>query len=488
MLISPFDKMKKRIITMLSLLLVIAFIVISYTSYIVAHNSLSYQLSHNTLPLTGDNIYSEIQRDLLRPIFISSLMAQDTFVRNWIIEGENNEQLIVDYLSEIQTTYDAETSFFVSEKSFKYYHSTGVLKTVSENDEQDNWYYRARSLPASEKYEINIDVDTANNNQTVVYVNYKVKDFNDQFIGLIGIGLTVNKVRSLIEKYQQKYNRSIYFTNKQGLITLHGSAYTGAPHLNQSNGINQYTSQILSNKSASLSYQLGTNTVYFDSRYVPEFKWYLIVEQNELEGQSQIMTTLWHNIVLGLVITFILMLLANRILSNYQNKIETLATTDTLTKASTRQVFDSYFKEITKNNNNLVSLIILDIDDFKQVNDQYGHNTGDNIIKAVSDILLNGRRDCDLLCRWGGEEFILLLPKTTLSNAYDIAERLRVLIASNTLSINGESLSISASFGVAEMQKNETQIELINRADQYLYNAKNLGKNRVEKSIVNNNI
>ncbi|WP_413698926.1 hypothetical protein ACLKMH_15315 [Psychromonas sp. KJ10-10] len=111
MLVSPFNKMKKRIITILSFLLIVAFIVISYTSYIVAHNSLSYQLSHNTLPLTGDNIYSEIQRDLLRPIFVSSLMAQDTFVRNWVIEGEKKPELIVDYLSEIQKSYGAETSF-----------------------------------------------------------------------------------------------------------------------------------------------------------------------------------------------------------------------------------------------------------------------------------------------------------------------------------------------------------------------------------------
>tara|TARA_R110001583_G_scaffold22377_6_gene83989 strand:+ start:2474 stop:3931 length:1458 start_codon:yes stop_codon:yes gene_type:complete len=484
MLISPFNKMKKRIITMLSFILTIAFIVISYTSYIVAHNSLSYQLSHNTLPLTGDNIYSEIQRDLLRPVFVSSLMAQDTFVRNWIIEGENNEQLIVDYLSEIQKTYGAETSFFVSEQTRKYYHSSGVLKTVKEKDSQDKWYFRARQLPETENYEINIDVDSADNSRTVVYVNYKVKDFNDQFIGLIGVGLTVNKVQSLIEKYQQKYNRNIYFTDQDGLIRLSGTAYNGASRLDESNGINQFASQILNNNYMNLSYNLGLHTVYVDSRFVPEFNWFLIVEQSELEGQEELMNTLWRNIILGLIITFSLMLLANRILSKYQNQIETLATTDTLTKASTRQALDAYFDFITRKSEAPVSLVLLDIDDFKKVNDKYGHNAGDEIIKTVSDVLLEGRRECDLLCRWGGEEFILLLPNTTLTNASDIAERLRVRIATKIITIGDVELTISASFGVAQKQLNETKIELINRADLNLYNAKNLGKNRVEISDV----
>ncbi|WP_413698925.1 GGDEF domain-containing protein [Psychromonas sp. KJ10-10] len=307
-------------------------------------------------------------------------------------------------------------------------------------------------------------------------------DFNNQFIGLIGIGLTVNKVRNLIEKYQQKYNRTVYFTDKNGAITLAGSGYMGAKNLNQNKGLVDLSTQILKDDNVSFSYKVEDQTVYLDSRFVPEFKWYLIVEQSELEGQQDLMNTLWRNILFGFLTTLALMLLANRILSNYQHKIESIATTDTLTKASTRQAFDAYFEDIINRSDAPIALIILDIDDFKQVNDKYGHNTGDQIIKTISDILLTGRRENDLLCRWGGEEFILLLPNTSLDKATDIAERLRALIASHILNVNEVELTITASFGVAQKQLNETKAQLINRADLSLYQAKTSGKNRVSIS------
>ncbi|PKG37778.1 hypothetical protein CXF74_17175 [Psychromonas sp. Urea-02u-13] len=84
------------------------------------------------------------------------------------------------------------------------------------------------------------------------------------------------------------------------------------------------------------------------------------------------------------MITAVLVYIANRILGNYQQQLETLATTDVLTKTSTRQVLDSYFTDITTKPAATVSLILLDIDDFKKENDTYGHNAGDRIIKAIS--------------------------------------------------------------------------------------------------------
>jgi hypothetical protein len=227
---------KKRFIWILSVLLITAFIFTSGISYKVAHDSLSEQISENTLPLTSDNIYSEIQQDLLQPIFISSLMAQDTFVRDWTINDEQDPKLLIRYLKEIQNKYDTVTSFFISDKSRNYYHSTGVLKKVEETDPIDAWYFRVRSLPDSEPYEVNIDPDTANKNQTVVYVNYKVYDFDGNFIGVTGVGLAVERVQKLIKLYQKRYNRRVYFVDTEGVVTLHGDQYSGSQTLQDSRG------------------------------------------------------------------------------------------------------------------------------------------------------------------------------------------------------------------------------------------------------------
>ena len=111
---------KTRLFLSLVALLVVGFLATSLTSYIVSRNSIRQKIVNEALPLTGDNIYSEIQKDLLQPVFISSLMAQDTFVRDWILAGEKDTDPIVRYLSEVKAKYGTITSFLVSERSGGY--------------------------------------------------------------------------------------------------------------------------------------------------------------------------------------------------------------------------------------------------------------------------------------------------------------------------------------------------------------------------------
>ena len=151
--------------------------------------SLRSEISLNALPLTSDNIYSEIQHDLLRPVFVSSLMATDTFLRDWVIGGEVGDQSITKYLKEIQTTYNAFTSFFVSEKTRTYYHADGILKKVSPTEPRDIWYFRVRDL--KDDYEINVDPDLANKDAMTIFKTFRGAEPNIQPL-LERKGLTVN--------------------------------------------------------------------------------------------------------------------------------------------------------------------------------------------------------------------------------------------------------------------------------------------------------
>ena len=473
---------KKRFIWILSVLLITAFIFTSGISYKVAHDSLSEQISENTLPLTSDNIYSEIQQDLLQPIFISSLMAQDTFVRDWTINDEQDPKLLIRYLKEIQNKYYTVTSFFISDKSRNYYHSTGVLKKVEETDPIDAWYFRVRSLPDSEPYEVNIDPDTANKNQTVVYVNYKVYDFDGNFIGVTGVGLAVERVQKLIKLYQKRYNRRVYFVDTEGVVTLHGDQYSGSQTLQDSPGLEKLATRILTSPSASLSYVRDNKTVYLNSRMVSEFKWYLMVEQEEAEGEQKILNTFWVNIGLGLLVIIIILVIANLTLGRYQRKLEVMASTDKLTGATNRQMFEINFTQSLLNADNSavpVSIILLDIDYFKKVNDSFGHSIGDLVIKTVANMIQHQLRDQDTVCRWGGEEFLLLLPNVDLSHAADMAERIRETIAQRKISVNEHEIGITVSSGVAQYNPGEPSADLINRVDIALYQAKDRGRDQV---------
>src|SRR5690606_3055679 len=172
------------------------FLATSVSSYYIATDTLSRQISEQTLPLTSDNVYSEIQRDLLRPILISSLMSTDTFLRDWALDGESDPQRVQSYLAAIQQRYNTITAYFISDATLNYYHTTGIIKQMSETDPLDDWYFRARGI--NEPYEINVDHDTADRRRLNIFVNYRVFDYSGNFIGVTGVSLAGESVAHLI--------------------------------------------------------------------------------------------------------------------------------------------------------------------------------------------------------------------------------------------------------------------------------------------------
>jgi diguanylate cyclase (GGDEF)-like protein len=127
-----------------------------------------------------------------------------------------------------------------------------------------------------------------------------------------------------------------------------------------------------------------------------------------------------------------------------------------------------------------MSLLMLDIDQFKSINDRFGHDAGDHVIVQIADICRQEKRKSDVVARFGGEEFLLLLPETSLTEAERVAERLRQLVETRDLSVASLAINATISIGVAEANPYmEAIFDLIKLADQALYNAKNAGRNRV---------
>lgn len=130
-----------------------------------------------------------------------------------------------------------------------------------------------------------------------------------------------------------------------------------------------------------------------------------------------------------------------------------------------------------------LSLMMIDIDDFKKINDTYGHLSGDLVLKTLSKIIRNTLRNVDLPGRYGGEEFILILPETAKEKALIVAERLRKQVQDFTFkTMNGEPLTVTISVGLSEyadLDNRNNDLELIKIADSRLYKAKRTGKNKV---------
>jgi len=171
----------------------------------------------------------------------------------------------------------------------------------------------------------------------------------------------------------------------------------------------------------------------------------------------------------------------NEELLSKTSKLEEKASFDFLTKLYNRRKFHSFLEyEISKANRykeQHFSLLLLDIDYFKNVNDSYGHLVGDYVLQEMSKILTVCSRDTDIVARWGGEEFVLMLPQTNIEQAFFVAEKLRATIEKHKFD---DVKHITCSIGVSQFYKNEDKDTLFKRVDAALYKAKANGRNKVE--------
>jgi len=167
-------------------------------------------------------------------------------------------------------------------------------------------------------------------------------------------------------------------------------------------------------------------------------------------------------------------------------ELKSLAITDPLTKLYNRRYFSeisSELFELDKREEKSLSVIMIDIDKFKNINDTYGHQAGDVVIETLASTMSYMKRESDIACRYGGEEFVLLLPKTTKEGAYKFAQRLREKIEKTTVRVEGieQHITFTISVGVSETDYTvDANIEaVIKRADDAMYKAKKTGRNRV---------
>ena len=195
----------------------------------------------------------------------------------------------------------------------------------------------------------------------------------------------------------------------------------------------------------------------------------------------------FHAVEIGMLIEAVLFALAlsHQFKISQEDKVraEKLADIDQLTGLYNRRGFDKILSPIfstAQRNDRKLSVLLLDIDHFKMINDQYGHLAGDKVITNLSALLLEEARTGDVVARWGGEEFILLLPETDSSEAFSLAERLVRRSADLTLLFEQQEILFTVSIGVASLVNDDKSfLQLLDKADHALYSAKESGRNRV---------
>lgn len=179
---------------------------------------------------------------------------------------------------------------------------------------------------------------------------------------------------------------------------------------------------------------------------------------------------------------------ANSVINSLTNQVKILEETtnlDSLTKVFNRRALTTYLEEVCERGgaNNELHLLILDIDDFKDINDKHGHIAGDKVLIFIANIFRKTLRDGDKVFRYGGEEFIIILNRIDAEHCKKISDRLLELIRNSKLIYKGKGIHVTMSIGTTKYETGDTPDTLISRADKALYQAKQNGKNQMRSKV-----
>lgn len=477
---------KTKLILGLSFILILAFLAISLLNFSASRSSLWHNIKQEVLPGISNQIYHEIQTDLMTPLRVSSTMAHDTFLKDWVIDGEKDAEKVTKYLWEIKEKYGFFSSFLISANTLKYYHYNGILKTISSQDEHDDWYYDF--VNAGVDYRLEVDTNEAAQGALTIFINNRLNDYEGRLIGVTGVGLNMNQMGRRLHAYEEQYDKRIYLVDKKGVIRVHSSnEMVGEANIYDRIEKEGVADDLLSENVNRVirEYDRGGDKTIVLSRYIPEFNWFLLVEHRPGDEIRGIQERFIRNIVIGLIVTILVIVIYVLLVNHYQSKLEEMANTDDLTNLFNRRHFlDRARSHVSDaaSAESPISFLMIDIDDFKDVNDTYGHDTGDSLLETTAELLDRGLRERDLLGRIGGDEFAVILPETPEEMAREVAERLRKRVEGSGDSIGPHSYRTTVSIGLATTvpDKYGNDLEnLMKDADKALYRAKKGGRNQI---------
>ncbi len=469
------------IVITISALMVVLSISISLINYMVSLHSTETDLKTRSLPLTVDNIYTEIQKHVIEPNLVASMMAHDTFLQDWLVNDEQNRDKIIRYLEMIKNKYGMFVAFLVSEKTQSYYTQNGFLEHLTPTNPDNAWYFKFKKLQGNN--EINLDFNDNLDNSLIMFINHKIYDHNYHFVGATGIGLKISYINDMLKRFRQEYNFTVMFVNEQGKIVLSERTDSTIQNLSDTPELHSLSDQIIVKDSKILEYQKNGENYLLKTKYIPELDLYLLVEAKLDDFTKNVHRTFYLNLAASLLVTVIITFVILLMIRGYNQKLEFMARNDALTGLMNRSAFNDSFNDfllLSKRNGAPLSLLFFDIDNFKSINDTLGHQAGDGVLVRIAELLKTRLRRTDIVGRWGGEEFIVGLIDTDHENAAAIAEALRKSFEDDPRLLHLCTSPVTASFGVVTARAGDTMDTLLTRVDSAMYRAKELGKNRVE--------
>ncbi|MFA3791081.1 diguanylate cyclase [Aliiglaciecola sp. SL4] len=416
---------------------------------------------------------------LLEPLHVSQTLGQAKELQNLMKNKDIDESAMFSMLERIEKEFNMEF-FIASEGSRTQYNSNGTKLALVEGEV--DWYFRYKEAPKDAIADIGQWQDPH------FYIDLKIYDDDGAFLGFFGISKSLDSFVDIFDQYKRQYGYDFIFVDQDNNIALssdpdlivENATFKTLESLDwyQDIDLDRLPEGSLNNLLVKTS---GMDALIAEVKVDP-FGWTMYLLTPLQERQTEISRSFIISIVTLLVIIFALFMLIYHLLYYFKQDMQKSFQTDPLTRLPNRNKVELRYAEMLDKGQQ-VGLILIDIDHFKAVNDTHGHNAGDNVLRQIANMLSNHLRHGDVVGRWGGEEFVLLLPDTSPDQAFDVAQKLRETMSSMTASTGSASLQVTASFGVSHTDTPRPLTEVVGYADDALYQAKRDGRNIVRLQL-----
>ncbi len=461
---------------------------------------LRWFIANHELPAIGLAVSANLDRAAAKYQRVGEELLRDGFLRDWILDGEEDEEELRAFLETVRLRFGMMDASIVSDRTETYYGTDGRTVHLSpDNWERDGWYYLYRE----ETPEANIDTwYYPETGRVGMWGNVPIPDADGSFLGVTGGGVEATEFTETLHSYGELSDISIYLARRDGQLVYAAdrNLLKDQSHIDDVSGI-PITELVDGDQGATgrLFGPAGAAGPALWARYSEPWDTFILVEHTGEALRERSQGLLLRSLLAGgaltaslYALTLAILLAARKRIAAQTRQLEDAnrlladaAGEDVLTGLYNRLRFTEFVERevsLIRRDGEESCLLMLDLDHFKVVNDTYGHPTGDAALHAVADVIRSQLRETDVPARFGGEEFAVLLPRTSIAGAVHVAEKIRRAIESGLSSEHTETPQLTVSIGVTSLSYGE-EVSLdaaYRRADDALYRAKRNGRNRVE--------
>ncbi len=420
-----------------------------------------------------------VTEELMQPLHISQTLAKAKELEGLMLNPMDNEDQIFATLKRLNQEFSLNF-FIASELSRTQYDSEG--KKIELIEGKVDWYFRYKDQPENAM----ADIGQWQNPQ--FYIDLKIYDDEDNFLGVFGVGKSLKAFTQIFSEYKNTYGYDFIFVDQNKDITLTSDPELLIEGVTFKNLVDLPWFQSLEpeQQQASLNNlltQINGQEALIAELNIQPFDWTLYIITPLQSRQIQISRAFIISIVTLLAVIFGLFLLIYNMLYYFKKDIQKIKQIDILTELANRSNITLKFEKLMYDKQS-VSLVLIDLDNFMPVNETHGRKAGDIVLRQVAQMLQSDIRETDFLGRWGGSEFILLMPDTGPHEAVELCQVLCKKLAAMTITTGTTSIQITASFGVSFTATPRNMSEVISVADDALFYAKRDGRNKVKMQLI----